>query len=233
MRVKICGITKPEQGQAIAALGAHALGFICVKHSPRYLVPEQIRAVGQQLPLHPVTHQVIDRIGVFADTPGEQICQIVALAGLNGVQLHGKESPQFCRQLQLALPNIEIIKALRIQTPESLSQARLYEGFVDTLLLDAYHPHVLGGTGKTLDWSRLQNFKPRCPWFLAGGLNPGNILEALAQVQPSGIDLSSGVEHAPGDKNLTQVRQLFSQLQRFPQKAQGRQHPQTEIEPII
>jgi phosphoribosylanthranilate isomerase len=84
---------------------------------------------------------------------------------------------------------------------------------VNTLLLDAYHPQQLGGTGKTLDWNMLQQFSPNCPWFLAGGLTPDNIVEALNQVKPSGIDLSSGVERAPGDKDLDKVAQLFARLQ--------------------
>ena len=87
-----------------------------------------------------------------------------------------------------------------------------YTTCVDTLLLDAYHPQQLGGTGKTLDWTLLQQFNPSCPWFLAGGLTPDNIVEALSQVKPSGIDLSSGVESAPGDKDLDKVAKLFKKL---------------------
>lgn len=211
IRVKICGITNPEQGRAIAQLGASALGFVCVRRSPRYVLPEQIQAVVQQLP----RGQPVERIGVFADTSLAEICQTVAIAHLTGVQLHGSESPQFCCQLQLALPGIEVIKALRIKTIEIIAQASLYEESVDTLLLDAYHPNALGGTGRILDWSTLQGFRPSCPWLLAGGLTPDNVLMALTQVQPSGIDLSSGVEHAPGDKDLVRVSQLFQQLQRY------------------
>ncbi len=214
IRVKICGITNPEQGRAIAELGADALGFVCVRYSPRYLWPEQIQAIVEQLPINSSKGQTLDRIGVFADVSVDEICQIVAIAHLSGVQLHGSELPQFCRQLQLALPQIEVIKALRIKTPETLAQASLYEESVDTLLLDAYHPAALGGTGKTLDWLTLQSFRPGCPWLLAGGLTPDNVLTALAQVQPSGIDLSSGVERAPGDKDLNRVNQLFWQLER-------------------
>ena len=215
IRVKICGITKPDQAQAIAQLGATALGFICVVQSPRYISPQQIRTIVEQLPLQPTTGLPVDRIGVFVDVSLEQICQTVGIAQLNGVQLHGNESLQFCRQLQRSLPQVEIIKALRLRGPEALDSARLYAGVVNTLLLDAYHPQMLGGTGQTLNWSTLKKFRPICPWFLAGGLTPANILQALQQVQPSGIDLSSGLERAPGDKDLTLVRQLFQQLQSF------------------
>jgi len=207
MRVKICGITKPNQGHAIAHLGATALGFICVRTSTRYILPGQIRTVVEQLPVD------VDRIGVFTDSTVEEICQTVTDAGLNGIQLHGNESLEFCDQLRQSLPSIEIIKALRVKTPEDLDRADAYASSVDTLLLDAYHPSLLGGTGKTLDWTSIQLFHPRCPWLLAGGLTPDNVLEALNQVQPSGIDLSSGVERSPGDKVLDRVAQLFERLE--------------------
>lgn len=206
MRVKICGITRPEQGKAIALSGATALGFICVPSSPRYVNATQIRAVVTQLP------ENIDLIGVFANSTLLEIAQIVADSGLTGVQLHGEESPDFCYQVRQVLPNVEIIKALRIRTIEDFDTAATYTRKVNTLLLDAYHPQQLGGTGKTLDWNMLEEFSPSCPWFLAGGLTPDNIVEALNRVKPSGIDLSSGVERTPGDKDLDKVGQLFAQL---------------------
>jgi phosphoribosylanthranilate isomerase len=206
MRVKICGITKPEQGQAIAQLGATALGFICVQASPRYVTPRQIRAVVEQL-LVPV-----DCVGVFADARVEEISRVVAETGLNAVQLHGSESPEFCKLLRQALPEVKILKALRVKTPECLDRTIIYTSYVDALLLDAYHPHLLGGTGKTLDWETLQQFCPSCPWLLAGGLTPENVINALSLLQPSGIDLSSGVERSPGDKDLDKVAQLFENV---------------------
>ncbi len=206
MRVKICGITKPDQGKAIASLGANALGFMCVPVSPRYVTSGQIIAIREQLP------ENVERIGVFANTTIAEIYQIVADADLTGVQLHGDESPDFCAQLRQVLPQIEIIKALRVKTSQALEQADTYTNYIDTLLLDAYHPQQLGGTGKTLDWQTLQEFNPKCSWLLAGGLTPLNILNALSQVNPNGIDLSSGVERNPGDKDLSKVSQLFEQL---------------------
>jgi phosphoribosylanthranilate isomerase len=207
MRVKICGITKPEQGKAIAQLGATALGFICVQASPRYVTPRQIQAVVEQLLVQ------VDRIGVFADATVEEIGQIVRDSNLSAVQLHGSESPQFCEKLRQFLPEVEILKALRVKTPTCLNQAATYACCVDTLLLDAYHPQLLGGTGTTLDWTTLQEFRPNSPWLLAGGLTPDNILEALKRSQPNGIDLSSGVERSPGDKDLDKVALLFEKVQ--------------------
>ena len=128
------------------------------------------------------------------------------------MQLHGDESPEFCQQLQEQLPGIELIKALRIKTPTDLQTTSHYEGAIDTFLFDAYHPQQRGGTGKTLDWQALKNFHPTKPWFLAGGLTPDNILIALAQLAPDGIDLSSGVERSPGNKDLAKVSKLVAQI---------------------
>jgi phosphoribosylanthranilate isomerase len=206
MRIKICGITQPDQGCAIAQLGATMLGFICVPSSPRYVPSEKIRRILNKLP------KSIQTIGVFANTSVEQIYQIVLETGLTGVQLHGQESPDFCDRLRQMLPQIELIKALRIQSSTTLLQTQDYFNSIDALLLDAYHPQHLGGTGQTLDWQSLQQFSPPCSWFLAGGLTPNNIQEALQQLTPDGIDLSSGVERSPGDKDLAKVRQLFETL---------------------
>lgn len=206
MRVKICGITQPDQSVAIASLGATALGFICVPTSKRYVTTAQIQAAVAQLPKN------IDKIGVFANADISEISQTVINSELTGVQLHGDESPEFCYQLRQVLPQVEIIRALRIGSLEHLEQTANYAQYVDTLLLDAYHPQQLGGTGQTLDWQMLQKFSPSCPWFLAGGLTPDNIVAALSQVKPDGIDLSSGVELKPGDKDLTKVAKLFEKL---------------------
>ncbi|MBM0741784.1 phosphoribosylanthranilate isomerase [Phormidium sp. CLA17] len=214
LRVKICGITQPEQGRAIAELGATALGFICAPTSPRYVTAQQIADVVLSLPINLETGKpCCDRIGVFVNADLELICQVVALGHLNGVQLHGDETPELCDRLRQALPGVELIKALRIQSMAALEATQLYQNSVNTLLLDAYHPTLAGGTGKTLDWSALQQFRPTIPWFLAGGLSPDNILEALAYLNPNGIDLSSGVEISPGNKNLNQVAQLLNALQ--------------------
>lgn len=209
MWVKICGITQPSQGQTIAKLGASALGFICVPASPRYVTISQIQAITAALSSR------IEYIGVFANTTVEEIVEVVNQTKLTGVQLHGNESPEFCDRTRQLLPKIQLIKAVRIQTIEDLQQAKNYINFVDKLLLDAYHPQQLGGTGKTLNWQSLQQFNPSCPWVLAGGLTPDNIQEALNVIHPDGIDLSSGVEHSPGDKDLTQVAQLFENLKKL------------------
>jgi phosphoribosylanthranilate isomerase len=223
IRVKICGITQPEQGLAIAQLGVAALGFVCVRQSPRYVTPEQIQAIvraivngldnglaGQEaMPL-------VDRVGVFVDASIEEIQQVVEQGGLNGVQLHGSESPQFCQQLRAILPQITLIKAFRVRDATTLAQTHAYQAVVDALLLDAFrpaaHPGQYGGTGHKIAWEMLRQFRPSCPWYLAGGITPHNLHEALELVQPDGIDISSGVERAPRDKDLEKVALLLTRL---------------------
>ena len=207
MRVKICGITKIKQGQEIAALGANSIGFICVERSPRYITPDKIKAIAQSLPAK------TDKVGVFANHSLSEITTVVEKANLTSVQLHGKELPDFCDRLRSEIaPEIEIIKAFRIKTADSLKETTEYTNCVDTLLLDAYHPQMLGGTGETIDWQDLKDFKPSLPWLLAGGLTPDNVTKALLRLQPNGIDLSSGVERSPGDKDLNKVAQLFEAI---------------------
>lgn len=207
MRVKICGITQIEQGCQIAALGADSIGFICVKRSPRYVTPEQISAIADSLPA------ATDKVGVFANSSIAEIVAVVEEAHLTAVQLHGEESPEFCLELRQAIGReIELIEAFRVKSAASLAATAAYTHCVDTLLLDAYHPQLLGGTGQTLDWQDLKQFKPALPWMLAGGLTPNNVTEALSRLQPDGIDLSSGLERSPGDKDLGKVAQLFQQL---------------------
>jgi phosphoribosylanthranilate isomerase len=207
MRIKICGITTIEQGLAIAQKGATDLGFICVPSSPRYLNLTRLVEIVSGL-----VHEV-NTVGVFADFSVATIAHVVGLTNLASVQLHGTESVEFCQALRQALPETEIIKAWRVRSDQDFAMIQTYSDVVDVLLLDAYHPDALGGTGQTLDWQQLLMFQPAVPWFLAGGLSPDNICTALSQLQPAGIDLSSGVEVSPGDKNLELVDRLFANLQ--------------------
>ena len=214
VQVKICGITQVAQGLAIAQKGATALGYICVSKSPRYIAPENIAPITAAVN---ADFREVKHFGVFADVVLAEMIAIAQTAYLTTLQLHGDESPALCQLLRdaLAIANLEtiqIVKALRIRTTVDLSEANQYAPHVDALLLDAYHPEQLGGTGKTLDWQSLKAFAPTCPWFLAGGLNPSNVLDALSQLSPDGIDLSSGVEKSPGDKDLAKVDDLFETL---------------------
>jgi phosphoribosylanthranilate isomerase len=209
MRVKICGITRLDQARAIAGFGATDLGFICVPQSPRYLNSDQLAAITQPLLAEQVA---VGTVGVFVNWGIDHIVATVHKSGIKSIQLHGQETLQDCAACRQALPQVEIIKAIRVRHGQDLELAHHYAPLVNALLLDAYHPHQYGGTGKTLDWESLSSFRPSCPWLLAGGLNPQNVKTALQRVSPDGIDLSSGVEQSPGVKDLDRVRDLFTQL---------------------
>jgi phosphoribosylanthranilate isomerase len=212
LRVKICGLKQPAQVLAIAALGVDALGFICVPQTPRYIAPGQIEQIADQLE---AAGHTVHRLGVFADATLAEIAETVNQGKLTGVQLHGSESPEFCLQVRKTLPKLELIKAFRMRSAETLDQLAAYTGSVDTVLLDAYSAHGLGGTGKTWDWQLLKDFPLSMPWFLSGGLTPDNAVGAIQALNPTGIDLSSGVEQAPGDKDLRRVQQLLAGIQSF------------------
>ena len=209
LRVKICGITQAEQAIAITDLGIGTLGFICVRQSARWIEPEAIGAIAQTLKKHAPATQ---RIGVFAKADLPTIQRTVELGQLTGVQLHGDEPLTFAQQVRQALPDVELIKAVRVRDAAALDLAETFADTVDALLLDAYHPTQLGGTGHQIDWDMLRQFRPAVPWLLAGGLNPGNVTKALDLLKPWGIDLSSGVEHSPGDKDLALVKKLCHNL---------------------
>ncbi|MEB3213957.1 MAG: phosphoribosylanthranilate isomerase [Leptolyngbyaceae bacterium] len=215
MRVKICGIRYPEQGRAIAQAGATDIGFICTSKSPRYVTPSEIRAVVDVLPRDAADVPTVDRVGVFVDASVGDIQQTVEVGGLTAVQLHGHESPEFCRQLRMVLPSVKLIKAFRVRSPETLAESRAFADDVDMFLLDAYHPHLMGGTGQTINWSVLTTFKSDRPWFLAGGLTPDNVVEAITLLHPGGIDLSSSLERSPADKDLHKVEALFQALRQL------------------
>ncbi|MBE9138456.1 phosphoribosylanthranilate isomerase [Nodosilinea sp. LEGE 07088] len=209
MWVKICGLTQVDQAIAIARLGATHLGFICVPQSPRYISPEALAAITQALGDQNLS---VKTVGVFADATLGAIGAVARQANLSHIQLHGQEPLEYCQQLQGQLPDTALIKAIRVRSRNDLATATAYAPYVDALLLDAYHPKQLGGTGLTLDWHTLTAFQPGCPWLLAGGLTPENVNTALHTLRPDGIDLSSGVEQGPGVKDLVLVQRLFKRL---------------------
>ena len=199
MIVKICGITRPQDAERAAALGATALGFIFWPSSPRRIAPAAARAIARILPAS------VMKVGVFVDASADELARTLEEAGLDAVQLHGSESPAVARGLEA-----RVIKAIPLGSQDAEAQVAAWTG--TTLLLDAHDPVRRGGTGRVVDWEQAARLARRHEVILAGGLNPDNVADAVRRVRPAGIDVSSGVEEAPGVKDLVKLAALFDAL---------------------
>jgi len=194
--VKICGITRIEDAVAAAEMGADAIGFIFWPGSPRFIDPFRARKVAQALP------RLITTVGVFVDQPAEYVNGVANLVRLSAVQLHGNETPQFAATLARS-----IVKAVSPDT----HRAQQWPSNV-TLLVDTHDPVKKGGTGVQSNWNLAAGIAARRHVLLAGGLNPANVAEAIACVKPFGVDVSSGVEAAPGIKDLNRMQAFFKAI---------------------
>lgn len=192
IRVKICGMTRPEDVRAAVAAGADALGFVFFEKSPRNVTPEEAAELLREVP------PFITTVGLFVNAERETIYRVMSSCPLDLVQLHGDESPEFCA----SLPG-RVVKALRIGGPADLENLERWP--VEGLLLDAKVKGSYGGTGESFDWSLLENVKTHHPLILAGGLNPDNVAEAVRRVKPFAVDVSSGVESEPGKKDPDKI----------------------------
>lgn len=194
--VKICGITNLADALNCAHAGADMLGFNFYRKSPRYTAPEDARSIIEQLPVGIVS------VGVFVNEENpERVAEMANLAGVTAVQLHGDEPPAYCRALQAHF----VIKALRVREEFVPEDAARYE--TEAILLDRFSAGVYGGTGETFDWSAARAARAFVPkLFLAGGLNPLNVAEAVRSVKPYAVDACSSLERAPGLKDETRVR---------------------------
>jgi phosphoribosylanthranilate isomerase len=192
--VKICGITNREDAEAAVSAGANALGFIFYPRSPRAMTPAQAGVICAGLPGH------VAKVGVFVNASPDEVNEAVALCGLNILQFHGDESPEYCSQF-----GIMTMKAFRVRDREIIPALPRYA--THAWLLDAYNPVQLGGSGETFDWQlAVAANQLGKPIFLAGGLTPENVVQAIRQVKPFGVDVSSGVEIAPGRKDHEKVK---------------------------
>jgi phosphoribosylanthranilate isomerase len=199
VKVKICGITNYKDAAAAIDMGADLLGFNFYPESPRFITPEKAAEIINKLPAF------ADIVGVFVNAPLKQIKETINLCQLNWVQLHGDESPKFCRSF-LSL-NVKTMKALRVKESKDIRQAEDF--FTDAILLDAYNPKKYGGTGLTFDWNIIGHIGKRI--FLAGGINPDNAAAAI-ELGVYGIDVCSGIESEPGKKDHKKMKKLFDNI---------------------
>ena len=196
VKVKVCGTTRLKDALLAVECGADAIGFIFYKKSPRAVTVTTAKAICAKLP------PFVNRVGVFVNETAEKINRIAERCGLDAVQLHGDESPALCKKIKC-----RVIKAVRVKDAASLKSLSRYE--VDGFLLDTYKEDQWGGTGKVFDWELATRANKYGPVIIAGGLNPRNVKAAIQKVQPYGVDVSSGVEQAPGKKDPKKVKSFL------------------------
>ena len=192
IRVKICGITNEADAIHAANCGADALGFVFYKESPRNITPGTAAKIIKELP------PFLTTVGLFVTEQPEKINQVVEFCGLNTIQLHGDEKPEQC-----FYERVHVIKALRLR--DDLSDQHISSFQVSALLLDAYVTGSYGGTGHCCNWERAEELSSFHRIILAGGLAPQNVIEAIRKVRPYGVDVSTGVESSPGQKDPEKV----------------------------
>jgi phosphoribosylanthranilate isomerase len=193
--IKICGLTNLADAQAAVAAGADALGFMFYRPSKRFIEAADARPIIAQLPAH------VAKVGVFVNATEAEVREVIAATGIDTLQFHGEETPEFCASFR----PLRVWKAFRMADAESLRAVRLHPD-ADALLLDSHVSGSHGGTGHSFDWDLAIGAKQLGrPVILAGGLNPENVAAAVAHVRPFGVDVSSGVESAPGQKDHAKI----------------------------
>jgi phosphoribosylanthranilate isomerase len=203
VRVKICGITSGDDALAAVDAGADALGFIFYEKSPRYVPFNAARDIIRVVP------PFVAKVGVFVNPMEEAVRRALGECGIDTLQFHGDETPEFCQ----AFAPLKVYKAFRIQNLESLASLPSYR--TDAWLLDGFAADRLGGTGATFNWDlAVEAKKLGRPIILAGGLTAENVAEAVRRVRPFAVDVSSGVESAPGKKDHRMVRDFVASVRR-------------------
>jgi phosphoribosylanthranilate isomerase len=205
VRIKICGITNLADARAAIAAGADMLGFNFYRPSPRFITPQDARTIIEALRTEiKALPRTVTMVGVFVDELAESIARVAADAGIAAIQLHGDESVEFCRELKTLLPDRFLIKVIRANGNAVIEHAAEYN--VDAIMLDAFDAELRGGTGRTVDWHLARHTREVVPrLFLAGGLSPQNVREAIDAVQPYAVDACSALESSPGRKDAERM----------------------------
>ena len=201
-RVKVCGITRVEDALAAAELGADAVGMVFWARSSRYVEPARAAPIARCLP------PMVSAVGVFVDPAEDEVRAILDTVRCDLLQFHGDESPEFCARF-----GVPYVKAVRMREGTDLNAAAQRHGEARALLLDTYRKSVPGGTGETFDWALVPASLSK-PVIIAGGLDAACIGEAIAAVKPYAVDVSGGVESAPGIKNPEKIEAFIREVQR-------------------
>lgn len=202
-KIKICGITNKQDAINASSLGVDMLGFVFYKKSKRYVEPKVERDIVSALP------PSVIKVGVFVDEDKSKVLDIAENCELGMLQFHGDEDPGYCDSFR---SSCKIIKAFRIKDKNSLKGINDYD--VDFYMLDTYSEKSKGGTGKSFDWKIIEDLEFLKPVILSGGLAPENVAQAIQKFPPYGVDVSSGVEEAPGKKNLELMRKFVENIRK-------------------
>lgn len=199
-RVKICGITRAEDAQAVAASGADAIGFVFYAKSPRHVNAEQAARLVAAMP------PFVTTVGLFVDADAAFVHEVLAAVPLDVLQFHGDESPEYCAQF-----GRPYLKAIRVKAGVDLLQCAARFSAAQALLLDAHVEGIPGGTGTAFDWTLIPGQLP-LPVILSGGLDAENVAEGIRQVRPYAVDVSSGVEAAKGIKDAAKIAAFMQEV---------------------
>ncbi len=203
-RIKICGITNKKDALDAAALGVDILGFVFYAKSKRYVEPRTVGDIANELPPY------IGKVGVFVNEAKDKVLQIAEDTALDILQFHGDETPDYCDGFR---DKYKVIKAFRLKDKKGLKKINDYD--TDFILLDTYKTDSVGGTGETFDWGILKDFEILKPVILSGGLNPSNVAKAIKEIAPYGVDVSTGVEDAPGKKDLKLMKKFVENVRKL------------------
>ena len=205
VRVKVCGITNIEDARAAIDAGADMLGFNFYRPSPRFIEPQEAKKIIGAI-RDENGSRALTLVGVFVnETSPDSIAHIVAATGVDAVQLHGDESIEFCTGLKQLLGDTFLIKVLRVTDAFDPAETGRYDA--DAIMLDAFHRELRGGTGQVIDWTVARAARELVPrLFLAGGLSPENVGQAITEVKPYAVDACSSLESTPGRKNAERIR---------------------------
>lgn len=211
VRVKICGLTTLNDARFVAGEGADYLGFIFYDQSDRYIDPAEAGAIINWV-------EGPECVGVFVNHPLDEVNRIAKQTGIDFIQLHGNESPEYCD-----LIDKPVIKAFHIDDDTSgeqlKSEVESYSDSIDYVLFDTSLPGQWGGTGKAFDWDIVRTLTEEYSCFLSGGIHKGNVVEACTKVEPFAVDLASGVEMEPGVKDYEEVEQFFRAVRQLEDRA--------------
>ena len=208
--IKICGITSIQQAVQVAELGTNAIGIISVDESPRYISPVKKKEIFKTLKeLYPN----IERVTVVKNSSIDSIIKnFLGEPNETIIQLHGDEDIDYCQKLKQRIPSVRLWKAFRIKNKKDLDKIKIYENFVDAILLDSWNKETYGGSGKKIEQKYLEDLSFNKPWWLAGGVSKEWIDEILRKIKPNGIDISSSVEISPGLKDIEKTRILIKEI---------------------